>query len=125
MNRYIFRTKYAIVGCGEIAYLVRNYSTRAPEARMIGAQRSVSSLMKAANSFGGIGVALEPPSARRSCISFVASTLWIAAASRSTIAGGERAGNPTPCQDIEENPRTVSAAVGRSRAVEHPLLGLA
>jgi len=49
------------------------YSTLAPDALIAGAQRSVSSLMNAPNSRGDIGVAFEPPTARRSCISVVAS----------------------------------------------------
>src|SRR5437016_3741730 len=94
-----------------------SHSTLAPEALIAGAQRSVSSRMKVANSFGDIGVAFEPPKARRSCISGVASARWIAAASFSTIASGVRAGYATPCQDIERNPGTVSAIVGISGAV--------
>src|SRR5436190_11317739 len=96
---------------------IEPYSTRAPDAFIAGAQRSVSSLMNAANSRGDIGVAFEPPAASRSCISLVASARWIAAASLLTIDSGVRAGNATPCQDIDRKPGTVSATVGISGAV--------
>jgi len=60
------------------------HSTRAPDALIAGAQRSVSSRMKAASSRGDIGIALTPPAAKRSCSSLLASAPWIAAARAKT-----------------------------------------
>src|SRR5258706_14144034 len=75
--------------------------------------------MNFASSSGDIGVAFEPPLARRSCISDVASARWMAAASLSTIALGVPAGNATPCPDLAEKPGTVSATVRHSGAGNH------
>src|SRR6185436_7048601 len=94
-----------------------HHSTLAPEARITGAQRSVSSLMKAANCCGVMAVALDPPAAYFSCISAVAMARWIAAESFSTMEGGVAAGKATPCQDMAWKPGTVSAIVGMSGAV--------
>src|SRR5688500_13874660 len=84
---------------------------------MMGAQRSVSSLLEAATCWGGIGRAMEPRVAGLSFTSCVFSAACTAVASLLTIDGGVLAGKATPCQDIATNPGSVSAIAGMSGAV--------
>src|SRR5262249_22870772 len=100
------------------AMLIPVQSTLIPASRTTAAARSKSDLIWAANSPGVLPTAVNPNTARRSCVCGRATNSAIRRAKRSTIDGGVRAGATRPITSSVSWPaRPLSAMVGTSGAM--------